>query len=116
MRFALFKEVPKRQRRKKRKLNHGNAAERKGSESGDDDESEEEEEDEGPPQRMGLPRNGQQVRAAAREPEDPIWGDQSQDVDMAAADGDNAPAEESDELRKNNRYNLSPTFSPFGQH
>lgn len=111
MRFALFKEVPKRQRRKKRKLNHGSAAERKGSESGDDDESEEEE-DEGPPQRMGLPGNGQQVRVAAREPEDLIWGDQSQDVDMT--DGDSAPAEESDEVRKNSRYNLLYLY--FGQH
>ncbi|KAE9401976.1 ATP dependent DNA helicase [Gymnopus androsaceus JB14] len=85
MRFALFKEVPKRQRRKKRKLNHGAAAARKGSESGDEDEEESEEEEEDPPQRMS--------------PQDPIWGDQSQDVDMA----DDAPADESDEVRKNNR-------------
>ncbi|KAJ4476585.1 MCM2/3/5 family-domain-containing protein [Lentinula aciculospora] len=103
MRFALFKEVPKRRhRRKKRKLNHGGAV-RKGTESGDDEEdSDEEEEEPESPQRMDAP-----ARAAAppdREPQDPIWGDQSQDVDMM----DNAPAQ-SEEVRKNNRY--LPSFS-----
>ncbi|KIK71425.1 hypothetical protein GYMLUDRAFT_235744 [Collybiopsis luxurians FD-317 M1] len=98
MRFALFKEVPKRQRRKKRKLNTGSAA-RKGSESGDEEEeSDEEEEEEQAPQRMGTPAAPAPAPAARRAPEDPIWGDQSQDVDMA----DDAPAG-SDEARKNNR-------------
>ncbi|KAF5384042.1 hypothetical protein D9757_006986 [Collybiopsis confluens] len=90
IRFALFKEVPKRQRRKKRKLNHGGAA-RKGSESGDDDEEEsdgEEDEDEEAPQRMDAPASAP-APAAPRPPEDPIWGDQSQDVDMV----DGAPAD-----------------------
>ncbi|KAJ3718462.1 ATP dependent DNA helicase [Lentinula raphanica] len=96
MRFALFKEVPKRQRRKKRKLNHGGAA-RKGSESGDEEEEDSDEEDEEneAPQRMSVPPAAAPAR---RQPEDPIWGDQSQDIDMPQ----DAP-EESDETRKTNR-------------
>ncbi|KAJ3722260.1 MCM2/3/5 family-domain-containing protein [Lentinula raphanica] len=118
MRFALFKEVPKRQRRKKRKLNHGGAA-RKGSESGDEEEEDSDEEDEEneAPQRMSVPpaaaparrqpedpkrRTRMSVPPAAaparRQPEHPIWGDQSQDIDMPQ----DAP-EESDETRKTNR-------------
>ena len=88
MRFALFREVPKRQRRKKRKLNSG-AAVRKGSE-GSDDEADEYESDQEqvptPAERMSTP--GRTTTApAAQPPRDPIWGDDSQDVSMA----DNEP-------------------------
>ncbi|KAJ3784282.1 MCM2/3/5 family-domain-containing protein [Lentinula aff. detonsa] len=95
MRFALFKEVPRRQRRKKRKLNSGVAA-RKGSESADDDEedSDDDEEENEAPQRMNAPH----TVSARREPEDPIWGDQTQDVDMVH-DG----LAESEEVMKSNR-------------
>jgi DNA replication licensing factor MCM3 len=59
MRFALFREVSKRQRRKKRKLNSGTAV-RKGSEGsdneGDEDESDEEQEP-APTERMTNPYN-----------------------------------------------------------
>ncbi|KAJ3512798.1 hypothetical protein NLJ89_g3312 [Agrocybe chaxingu] len=87
MRFALFREVPKRQRRKKRKLNSG-AAVRKGSDGSGDDESEEDSEDEQEPtstERMTTPRFTPRSAAApaAQPPVDPIWGDESQDVSMA---------------------------------
>lgn len=91
MRFALFREVPKRQRRKKRKLNSGAAA-RKGSDDGDgsdDGESESDDDDDEPASadRMATPKPATRSAAApARPPEDPIWGDESQDVQMAADD------------------------------
>jgi DNA replication licensing factor MCM3 len=95
MRFALFKEVPERQRRKKRKLNSG-AAVRKGSEGsdneGDEDESDEEQEP-APTERMTTPTTAISA-PAAQLPQDPIWGDDSQDVSMivdAAAAGGATP-------------------------
>ncbi|KAK7468574.1 MCM DNA helicase complex subunit [Stygiomarasmius scandens] len=86
MRFALFKEVPKRQRRKKRKLNHGGAM-RKGSAGSDSDDDDDDDDDDGDasgdedevPERMSMP-----PAAAPAAPQDPIWGAESQDVDMAA--------------------------------
>ena len=88
MRFALFREVPKRQHRKKRKLNSG-AALRKGSDgSGGDDESDESEGEQdpasAPAERMASPRAPPSSSKAgpAQLPEDPIWGDESQDVQM----------------------------------
>lgn len=83
MRFALFKEVPKRQRRKKRKATNATAA-RKGDEdaegsseeeSGDGDSGEETEE-----QRMSTPAPAQKNTT-----QDPIWGEEdTQDVNMDA--------------------------------
>lgn len=88
MRFALFKEVPKRQRRKKRKLNDGGAA-RKGEEGESDDDSDGSGDDLNPPvDRMAVPPAGAAV--TTRPPlqqeaaVDPIWGDESQDVQMEA--------------------------------
>ncbi|KAJ7596741.1 MCM2/3/5 family-domain-containing protein [Mycena floridula] len=96
MRFALFKEVPKRRHRKKRKLNTGGAA-RKGSENpdGSDDESEGDDsgDDADPPARMSLPPASPK---AAAPPQDPIWGDESQDVEMQT---DEQPADPS-KIRK----------------
>lgn len=85
MRFALFREVPKRQRRKKRKLNNG-AAVRKGSDGsdGDDGESDESDNEPTPAERMTSP-----VAATAGPvppPEDSMWGDGSQDVTMTEVD------------------------------
>lgn len=94
MRFALYKEVPKRHRRKKRKLNHGGAV-RKGSESGDEDDEDSQDEDE---ENEGTQRMNAPLAPAPQEPQDPIWGDESQDTDMV----DNAPAE-SEEMRKSTR-------------
>lgn len=88
MRFALFREVPKRQRRKKRKLNNG-AAVVKGSNDGSDDGETDESEDELEPasaERMTTPtasRSRSTAPPAAQPPVDPIWGDESQDVEMA---------------------------------
>lgn len=82
MRFALFREVPKRQRRKKRKLNSG-AAVRKGSDESDnedEDEESDEEQEPAPVQRMGTPGRTTGVPTV---PQDPIWGDDSQDISMA---------------------------------
>ncbi|KAF8168224.1 ATP dependent DNA helicase [Crassisporium funariophilum] len=86
MRFALFREVPKRQRRKKRKLNSG-AAVRKGSDGSDDGDTDDSDDEQDPAsaERMATP-TAPTVRSAAApavQPlEDPIWGDESQDVQM----------------------------------
>lgn len=88
MRFALFKEVTKRGRRKKRKLNDGGAV-RKGEDAeGSDDDSDGSGDELHPPvERMSMPPAGP-VAAQARVPPrngatlDPIWGDESQDVQM----------------------------------
>lgn len=100
MRFALFREVPKRAPRKKRRLNNGGAA-RKGSDDGSDGgESDEDDgsEDEVPQvaERMTSPNApGSRSTAAAsaaahqqrqQQPADPIWGDDSQDVTMDSQD------------------------------
>lgn len=89
MRFALFREVPKRQSRKKRKLNNGVAA-RKGSDDSDDGDSEDSEDEQGPAsvERMTSPAAAAlgSTAAPAPPPEDPIWGDESQDVPMTVDD------------------------------
>jgi DNA replication licensing factor MCM3 len=85
MRFALFREVPKRQRRKKRKLNSG-AAVRKGSDESDEDDDDEESDEEqvpAPAERMRTPGRTSRAPTAQPMPQDPIWGDDSQDVSMA---------------------------------
>jgi len=91
MRFALFKEVPKRQRRKKRKLNSGGAARGKGEdgEQESDDETDEETGDERDAAQRTSVAPDPQVATRARsksvanqETQDPIWGEDSQDVRM----------------------------------
>jgi DNA replication licensing factor MCM3 len=101
LRYALFKDVVKRQRRKKRKLNHGGASAHLDDEEGsDDDEDGENSEEEVPPERMTAPVPAAAVKkAAAKEAmpgragargisQDPIWGaaasaeTQSEDVHM----------------------------------
>ena len=82
MRFALFRQVPKRQRRKKRKLNHGGARKRADGEADGSSEEESGSDDDDEPQneRMSVPPQGGPKSPAAQE--DPIWGDDSQDVTM----------------------------------
>ncbi|KAJ7225940.1 MCM2/3/5 family-domain-containing protein [Mycena pura] len=96
MRFALFKEVPRRERRKKRKLNTGGA--RREGEGADSEGEGEDSDDEEPqtPARMSMPPQAKgkgtptpepEPSAGARAPpatemQDPIWGDESQDVGM----------------------------------
>ena len=78
LRYALFKDVVKRQRRKKRTANHGGGAARGDEEgSGEDDEaSEEEEEEQGPPERMmAVPTTKKAIdQATPGISQDPIWG------------------------------------------
>jgi hypothetical protein len=87
MRFALFKEVPKRQRRKKRKLNDGGVS-RKGDEregSDEDSEGSDEEMDVTTERMSAAPAvqiNPQPLPTGSQH--DPIWGDDSQDVQMEA--------------------------------
>ena len=84
MRFALFKEVPRRQRRKKRKLNDGGAA-RKGEDGeGSDDTDGSGDELDAPIERMSMPPAVVQGKSPGRDKvvHDPIWGDESQDVQM----------------------------------
>jgi len=87
MRFALFREVPKRQRRKKRKLNNGIAV-RKGSDGSDDDDSEESEDEAPSAERITSPvaPTSRSTAAPVPPPEDPIWGDESQDIPMTVDD------------------------------
>ncbi|KAJ8517039.1 hypothetical protein ONZ45_g5738 [Pleurotus djamor] len=87
MRFALFKEVPKRQRRKRRKLNSGNATKGQredGSQESDEDSEDEDEEEELNPavERMPMPPQKPKSANERSQEQDPIWGDDSQDVQM----------------------------------
>ena len=81
MRFALYKEVLKRQRRKKRKLN--GAASTRDEEEGSDEETgdEEDEEDVEEPERMQAPAPPK-AKNLPEHSQDPIWGEESQDVQM----------------------------------
>jgi DNA replication licensing factor MCM3 len=82
MRFALYKEVLKRQRKKKRKLNGGGASGARGDDEGSEEETDgEEDEDEiEVPQRMSVPPA--KSKDVPQPSQDPIWGDDSQDVQM----------------------------------
>jgi DNA replication licensing factor MCM3 len=93
MRFALFKEVLKRQRRKKRKLNTGEATGGKDGETDgevSDDDDAEGEVDDAPTERMRTPSPTLQGKAPppTKAKETPqtqssAWADDSQDVQMA---------------------------------
>lgn len=82
LRFALFKEVVKREKRKKRKLNTGAAAAAGDDTEGEDEDAEgsDEEEEEAPPQRM--PDKPRQAPA----PQAPVAGPSTQDAEMAEGD------------------------------
>lgn len=83
MRFALFKEVPKRQRRKKRKLNDGGAVRKGGDHEGSDDDSDGSGNDmPAPVERMSVPPAHIRPLPGSEPAQDPIWGDESQDVQM----------------------------------
>lgn len=82
MRFALYKEVLKRERRKKRKLNNGDATGVKGDDDDESDEESDEEEDEEAPKRMSAPPAPAKGKEVPQATQDPIWGDSSQDVQM----------------------------------
>ncbi|KAF7310563.1 DNA helicase [Mycena chlorophos] len=99
MRFALFKEVPRRQRRKKQKLNSGGVnAEGDGAET-DAEDTDDDEQPEAPARMSMPPEKGKATPSPQPEPaprapvptQDPIWGDDSQDVtmdvDQPTADG-----------------------------
>lgn len=82
LRFALYKEVLKRQRKKKRVL-HGANDHEADAESGED-----ESEDEEQPARMATPQQPvtEKGKEPARVPDlDPVWGAGSQDVEMDEA-------------------------------
>lgn len=96
LRYALFKDVVKRQRRKKRKLNNGGASARRGEDGEEDSEEEDEDEntaeEEVPPERMtaAVPATVKATKvmsdgAARGISQDPVWGaadTQSEDVRM----------------------------------
>jgi len=104
LRYALFKDVVKRQRRKKRKANHGNAEARgdeDGEEGSDEDEDDQASEGEAVPERMAVPAPPA-MKAKAIDPaptgisQDPIWGtmggqqgqDARMDIDPTASSGE----------------------------
>jgi DNA replication licensing factor MCM3 len=120
LRYALFKDVIKRQRRKKRKLNHGGASGRRddddGEEGSDEDEDDENSEEEVPPERMTAPvpvaavKKGATKEAMAERgrgiSQDPIWGaaasgettqTQNEDVQMQTSDLDSTTNTASDD-------------------
>ena len=91
MRYALFKDVVKRQRRKKRKLNHGGASTPHGEddEEGSDEDDENSDDEEASPERMVAPVPPAAAAATATAKakaavggsgaprgisQDPIWG------------------------------------------
>ena len=90
LRYALFKDVVKRQRRKKRKLNHGGAPARRGEDGEEEeeegsDEDDENSDEEAPPERMVTPvppaatakakvAGGGGGAAPRGISQDPIWG------------------------------------------
>jgi DNA replication licensing factor MCM3 len=85
MRFALFREVPRRQRRKKRKLNDGGAVHKGVDAEGSNDDSDESgDELDTPVERMSMPPAVGQAQSPRRNQavQDPIWGDESQDNRM----------------------------------
>ncbi|KAH9178899.1 MCM2/3/5 family-domain-containing protein [Lactarius sanguifluus] len=91
LRYALFKDVVKRQRRKKHKVNPGGAGvgDGDGEEGSDEDDDEQASEEEGQPERMVVPP-AIKAKAIDQVPpgisQDPIWGvtdgQQNQDVRM----------------------------------
>ena len=95
LRYALFKDVVKRQRRKKRKLNHGGAPAR-GDEEGSGDEDVDDESSEGDdevaPERMMAPAAAVKktpiTPAAAKGAisQDPIWGAAASSADTQSED------------------------------
>jgi DNA replication licensing factor MCM3 len=94
MRFALFKEVLKRQRRKKRKLNNGAAAggKREGGEQGSDDETDGEDtgDEQDPPERMSMPPKVLVKAIPKRQPSQvPSWAGEGLDLQI---DEDQLPA------------------------
>ncbi|KAI9444971.1 MCM2/3/5 family-domain-containing protein [Lactarius indigo] len=93
LRYALFKDVVKRQRRKKHKVNPGGAGvgDGDGEEGSDEDDEEQASEEEGQPERMTVPAPPPaKAKAVDHAPsgisQDPIWGvmdgQQDQDVRM----------------------------------
>lgn len=90
LRFALYKEVLRRDRNlKKRRLNEGEARRRGAHGSDTEDSEDEEDEAEGEevvPQRMEQPVPAAKGKSVDRElAKDVTWGDGSQDVDMDGA-------------------------------
>ncbi|KAI0932618.1 MCM DNA helicase complex subunit, variant 2 [Taiwanofungus camphoratus] len=83
LRFALFKEVPKRQRRTKRKLNNGVAKQSKEGEGSDESGDEEDEEEPQSPARMEMPiQDKGKTVADNQQNQDPARGEDSQDIRM----------------------------------
>lgn len=109
LRFALYKEVLKRQRRKKHKVN-GGAGRADDGESADEEEEESDNEAENEPARMTSPKaqTGQtqdKGKAPALAPHvDPVWGEDSQDVEMEDAPAPPARAAPTDGKISADRY------------
>jgi DNA replication licensing factor MCM3 len=89
MRYALYKEVAKRQKKKKRKLNRAGAAGDKDEDDSQDSSDEDENdqgEDEQPevPERMSMPPQAPANRQPAnnQSSQDTLWNDSSQDLAM----------------------------------
>jgi DNA replication licensing factor MCM3 len=97
MRFALFKEVPKRRRRKKRKLNTGGAQGGKGEAGSDESDEEDSSEENEVQERMSGPaspaKTTKKVKSTAilaipeEDSQRTLLADDSQDVPMETEDG-----------------------------
>ncbi|KZP32292.1 ATP dependent DNA helicase [Athelia psychrophila] len=86
MRFALYKEVLKRQKKKKRTGPNGTRG--AGEDASDDDEEEATDEEGEVAQRMEVPS----AKAVPKASQDPVWQDDSQDVQMDMAPDAPVPA------------------------
>ena len=110
MKFALFREVPKRRRRKKRKLNTGAAVGGK-----EEDESEEEssgemsDDDIEAPERMNLPPTKAKAVSEKLPSQEPIWGDESQDLQMEV-DGQTARSDKINPERRVLEFSITESY------
>lgn len=88
MRYALYKEVAKRQKKKKRKLNRAGAAghdDDDSQDSSDEDENDQGEDEQAEvPERMSMPPQAPASKQPAnnQSSQDTIWNDSSQDLPM----------------------------------
>ncbi|KAI0803118.1 ATP dependent DNA helicase [Irpex lacteus] len=122
LRFALYKEVLKRQRRKKRRLNAGGAAgARTGEDSDEESEDDEDEAEEQPAARMQTPQEQAQAQQPAKGKDidqatqpDPAW-DQDVDMDGAQPAGPTADGGIRPERLKLFRDRLAKLFTAVGE-
>ncbi|KAI0095280.1 ATP dependent DNA helicase [Irpex rosettiformis] len=119
LRFALYKEVLKRQRRKKRKLNAGGASVGRPGEDSDEESEDEDDEEEGQqPARMQTPQEQAQAKAKAVDrgaQPDAGWEDVDMDVQQPAPAGPTVDGGIRPERLKMFRDRLAKLYATVGE-